>query len=606
MEWLNMKIDSSSPELKNATRRNFLMQVSLGTTAAVVGLNSNEGLAQSPAERETGTAKQGRKLSSARRAKQSHRPNIIFIMADQLGARFVGCYGSGVDSTPTLDRLAREGLRFDRFYASAPVCAPNRASILTGRSPEIHGIVTNNLALQSDNPTFAHLLREEGYRTAMFGKIHQTPMQWQPAMDLDHLGFDEHQVCEDPRWGPYIDWVKKNHPRHYDIALAATNAHSGTVIATNPFETQQGASAEQVRIKKEAFAKYMQPRLDASEWERMYVSPLPVEIHDTTYITECSLDFLKRASAVQPFLCHISYVDPHDPYEPSEPYASMYDPEKMPDALPAEWVDKGPKILEQVRDGYLHFRKICDKPAAVRKLRALYHGSIRQIDDQIGRLVAYLKESGLWENTIIVFTTDHGEMMGDHGLIAKGLPHYDTGIRCPLIVAGGPVRNRGAMAQLSCSLDLFPTLCDWAGVENQPPHEGRSFAALTATDGKAPGWPEIAVSISNVDSVITEDGWRLTRYSGSDEGQMFCLKQDPDERHDLYHDPQYMDKKVELLERLVKVRMQPRILEQYRNLPVRDGRKWDPNAQKTTWPLIPLKPSPWLENVAKPAWHGTD
>ncbi|MCL5270341.1 MAG: sulfatase-like hydrolase/transferase, partial [bacterium] len=159
----------------------------------------------------------------------------------------------------------------------------------------------------------------------------------------------------------------------------------------------------------------------------------------------------------------MSYVAPHDPYDPPEPYASMFAPESMPAPLPAEWLEQGPKLLEAVLDSYLKFRVIYDKPAAVRKLRSLYHGSLRLIDDQIGRVVRHLRESGLWENTIVVFTTDHGEMMGDHGLIAKGAPHYDTGIRCPLVVAGGPVRQAAPVDRLSCSLDLYPTFCEWAG-----------------------------------------------------------------------------------------------------------------------------------------------
>jgi arylsulfatase len=449
------------------------------------------------------------------------RPNIVFIMADQLGANFIGSYGSGVDSTPHLDSLAAEGTRFDRFYATSPVCAPNRATILTGRSPEIHGIITNNLALQTDNPTYAHVLRQQGYRTGCFGKIHQTPMHWPPPAGVGFLGFDESIISEDPKWGPWIDWVKEHHPDHYETAIAMTNGHSGLRGATW-LEPSMGASKAQFQLKAEVYNDIMAPRLDASAWDRMYASPLPAEVHDTVFITDCGLDFMQRMVASrsdQPFLCHISYVDPHDPYDPPEPYASMFSPDDMPNPLPAEWLEQGPALLESNRDSYLKFRTICDDVAAIKQLRALYHGSIKLIDDQIGRIVDYLKATGLWETTIFVFTTDHGDMMGDHGLITKGMPHYDTGVRCPLIVAGGAVRE-GVTDRLSCSLDLFPTFCSWAQVpaDAVPPCEGSSFAAQCTgigADGLEPGagWEEIAISIGGVDSVITDDGWRLTRFS---------------------------------------------------------------------------------------------
>ena len=133
--------------------------------------------------------------------------------------------------------------------------------------------------------------------------------------------------------------------------------------------------------------------------------------------------------------------------------------------------------------------QIWDKPEVIRASGGrLYHGSLRYMDDQIARLVAFVQERGLWENTILVFTTDHGEMLGDHGLFTKGVKHYDMGIRCPLIVAGGPVtqpvqagqRSRPVHDRLTCTLDFYPTFCDWAGVheEARPPLEGKSFAGL--------------------------------------------------------------------------------------------------------------------------------
>ena len=140
-------------------------------------------------------------------------------MADQLAAAFLRCYGGQVDSTPTLDRLAVEGVRFDRCYATHPVCAPNRATILTGRSSSVHGIISNNYTLATDNTTYAQVLRAHGYRTGGFGKFHQTPMHVPVPDSLDYLGFDESLVTEDPKW-PWLDWVQMEHLEYHEQALA--------------------------------------------------------------------------------------------------------------------------------------------------------------------------------------------------------------------------------------------------------------------------------------------------------------------------------------------------------------------------------------------------
>lgn len=537
------------------------------------------------------------------------RPNIVLVMADQLGAKFLGCYGSGVGSTPVLDGLAREGVRFTRFYAACPLCAPNRASILTGRSPEIHGVVTNNLAFPADMPTYAQVLGQAGYRTAGFGKFHQTPMQWAPPSDVRFLGFEESVVHEDPKWGPWLDWVRARHPTHYRAALAMVNGHGAQRGSRPDGERRQGASETQIRQRAEAFPEFMTPRLAASPWDRMYPSPLPPEVHDATFITDLALDYVRRRAAAadgRPFLCHVSYVDPHDPYDPPEPYASMFDADAMPAPAAAEWLAQGPALLDTNRDGYLAFRTIADNVAAVRRLRAFYHGSLRFLDDQIGRLVAGLRESGQWANTLLVFTTDHGDMLGDHGLIAKGLPHYDAAIRCPLIVAGGAVRP-GVSDQLAGSLDLFPTLCDWAGLPpgDRPPCEGLSLASACAGTVEVAERSEIAVSGGEADTVLSRDGWRLTRYLRSEAGQLFDLRADPDEQANRYQDPACRDRKIELLERLVRARQAPRQMPSYRALPARDGRRWLVDAGRSV-PAQPLTLSPWVQEGPRPEWRGTD
>ncbi|MHB9031679.1 MAG: sulfatase family protein [Anaerolineae bacterium] len=497
------------------------------------------------------------------------RPNIVFICADQLAAAWLGCYGSGIASTPTLDRLAASGVRFERCYATSPICAPNRATMLTGRSPVIHGIVTNNLALAADSPTYARVLQANGYRTGGFGKFHQTPMHCPLPADASFLGFDESVLSEDPKWGPWITWVANTYPQHLPTALAMA---CGWPNHPRPAEAPLAA-----RYRQEILA----PIITASPWGHMYPSPLPAEVHDTTFITNLGLDFMRRhldEHPGQPFLCHISYVDPHDPYDPPEPYAHMFRPEDMPDALPAEWLADGNTLLSGSQVEFARFDRIYDKPDVIRQLRAYYHGSLRFMDDQVARILALLEERGIAGNTIVLFTSDHGEMLGDHGLMTKGVKPYDAGIRCPLLVAGGGIKPL-VSDRLTCTLDLFPTFLDWAGVGSavRPPLEGKSFAAACQGMPEDDIWQEVSVAYGPMETVVSDDGWRLTRFLGGAPGQLFNLRSDPAEQRNLYTDPAWAAKRLELLERLINVMARPRQIAPYRNYPRVDGVKYPVN-----------------------------
>jgi arylsulfatase A-like enzyme len=299
----------------------------------------------------------------------------------------------------------------------------------------------------------------------------------------------------------------------------------------------------------------------------MFPSPFPEEVHDTTWITNLGLDYMQRrldADDAQPFFCQISYVDPHDPYDPPKPYQDMYTPDDMPEPVAAEWEEQGPSCLREFNA--LNCKVIREQnPAIFRQARALYHGSIRFMDDQIARVIDFLEKRGIADHTIVVFSTDHGDMMGDHGFMAKGHPHYDGCIRSPLIVWGGGVSG-GPCDQLTCALDFFPTFCEWAGVpaDELPPLEGKSFAG-SAQGGQDPDtWREVSLTSIGSQSVVTDDGWRLTRYLEHDQGQMFHLFDDPDEQRNLYEDGSLGDKRQELLERCIRIESRPYQIPSYR------------------------------------------
>ena len=495
-------------------------------------------------------------------------PNIIFIMVDQLGAATLNSYGGGVPSTPTLDRWSEEGTRFTRCYASVAVCAPNRATILTGRSPVAHGLTANNLHLDPRVPTYAQALKTVGYRLGGFGKFHQTSMALPLPKDMSFLGFDESVPTEDPRLGPWLEWVAEAHPEHYEAALATC------------WPMPYLSKSEREQWQK-AFDTHLKPLRDASPWHLMYPSPLPPEVQQTTWITDLGLDFIKRHRREHPeapFFCHLSYVDPHDPYDPPEPYACRFDPSDMPDPLSANWLERAPAALLKKR-AFAGFEHIADDPAALRQLRAYFHGSLRFLDDQFARLECFLKDTGLSETTLVVFTSDHGELLGDQQLITKGVAHYDAGVRCPLIVRGPRIKKGGVSDRLTCSLDFFPTFCDWAGLDRRPPLEGKTFAAAAQGEPSKDNWDVVTVEADHcpdvhpsVQSIFTDDGWRLTIFDETKYGELFDLTHDPDEAHNLFFDLDSGAIKLNLLQQHIRAFMRPAQVQQYRNLPYQEGR----------------------------------
>ncbi|MCJ8332018.1 MAG: sulfatase-like hydrolase/transferase [Lentisphaeria bacterium] len=495
--------------------------------------------------------------------------NIVFIMADQLAAASLGCYGSGVASTPVLDALAERGLRFDRCYATSPVCSPSRATFLTGRSPSIHGVIWNNFQHPRDMPSYAHVLQQHGYHTGGFGKFHDAPMTVPLKENVKYLGFDESVISDDTRWGAYTDWIKTEHPEHYETAIAFCRPYPPLCEAMTEAECQRDA------LQKKR-AEILLPLQKASGFSAMYTSPLPPEIHQSRFITNSALDYMQGrmdAKNEQPFFCLVSYVDPHDPYDPPEPYASMFDPDDMPDPIPATWPADNCATLEKCRQDF-GFDAISENLPMIRKLRSLFHGSLKLLDEQVGRIVDFLEANDLTDDTMIIFTTDHGEMLGDHQLLSKGYKPYDSAIRCPLLVSGPGIKPN-VSNELVCTLDFFPSICDFANVpaDLRPPLEGKTFAGECRGETKEEKWDDVLVAFNLMQTIVSGDGFRLTLFDGDPCGQLFDLNKDPDEQRNLFNDSDYTDKKVTCLVALAAAQNRPALIPQYRNLPVVDGKR---------------------------------
>ena len=465
-------------------------------------------------------------------------------MADQWAAKNVGCYGCPVPNvTPNIDALAARGAKFSRFYASVPVCGPNRACLFTGRAPAAHGVWENNIDISPDVPLFTGHLQGAGYGTWGIGKFHFSSMLEFLPDNFEHLGFDDVQITEDPKHGVYLDWIRQHHPQHYETAFA--------MAWPMPYLDNYPPDGENRRQEWQAASrKWVEPQSQLPFRRIFHPSPLPAELHQTHWIADRAIEKLAAHDGDEPFFGYVSFVDPHDPYDPPAPYDTMFSPEEMPAPVAQEWTNEfGAQDYLKFRDTMFQIADFSSEDWA--RLRALYFGSCRFVDDQIGRILAALRDNDLDGNTIVVFLTDHGDLIGDHGLLAKGPWHYDGCVRCPLVIAG-PNVEVAEIEALHCSFDLAPTILQLTET-TAPPLPG-----LSLLGGR--GWDEIAIQTHasyvsdrrGARTLISDDNWRLTLFpDDADYGELFNLTDDPDEQNNLFRAPETAERKLDMMQRLI-------------------------------------------------------
>jgi len=373
------------------------------------------------------------------------RPNLLLLMTDQQRADALGCAGGWV-RTPNLDRLAAEGVRFSNCITNSPVCIPARLSLATGLYPHNTWVWDNQPhRLDPQTPTWMQAVRDGGYRTSLFGKTHLHPhsgdlRDQEPLMHA--YGFDDVDEIGGPRASEQVlshmtqRWQEKGLWEGYRQDIRDR-------FATKPHLTRP--------------------------------SPLPPEEYADVYVGRTAREYLATYERPEPWCCSVSFGGPHEPWDTPEPHASLYNPEDMPTpaALPA-WVHD-----ETLPRGYLHQRLAQPpklEPGDVAAMRANYAGNVTLIDEQIGAIVDVIEARDELDNTVIVFTSDHGELNGDFGLIYKSVL-LDGAARVPLIVrtpetavAGGAVTDT-----LAEWIDVGATLADAGGITLEHPQFAQSL-----------------------------------------------------------------------------------------------------------------------------------
>jgi arylsulfatase A-like enzyme len=463
------------------------------------------------------------------------RPNILIITTDQQRWDALGANGNRDIQTPNLDWLAAEGINFDHCFVQHPLCMPSRASFMTGMYPATLGISHMGVPVPPDTLTLARLLQSSGYHTANIGKLH-----FLPHANRDHrephpsYGFEHLEIADEP--GVYEDayraWVRRVAPEQLDCLSV------GLPPATYSWYTTMGAR-DSVRQPFDG-ARY--------DFGGPLAFPGDERYTHSAFVAEQTIAFLSRQQAEQPFLCVAGFYSPHAPWVVPQRYLDLYDPNKLsvpqfPDATAAERAAAG------CSDGRL------------RAARQGYYAMISEVDHYIGRILDQLEQQQLAEDTIVVFTSDHGEWLGDHLKYGKGYPGDDSVGRVPLIVrwpAGilDPDRAIGAIVE---AVDVLPTLLECAGLQIPPHVQGRSFAAALRDAGFA-GRESALMEHAGWKNLRTAHHRYLVHADGSE--RLWDLERDPRECHDVAGEPAYAPVLAEHRRMLLA-----RLIEQERPLP---------------------------------------
>ncbi|MCR9137718.1 MAG: sulfatase-like hydrolase/transferase [Alphaproteobacteria bacterium] len=493
------------------------------------------------------------------------QPNFLFIITDQHRADHLGCYGNTIVQTPHIDRIAGTGTRWDRFYVANPICMPNRASIMTGRMSSVHGARHNGIPLSRDHTTFVELLKDAGYRTGLIGKSHLQGFTGLPATNQ----YQPDPKLRTPRRELRDAHKRNRHSSDYDLELVSKwdrplaeridddfYGFEHVEVAADHGDAASGDYLLWAREQDPGFDGLIGPenalpdnRISAPQAWRTAV---PEALYSTSWIAERAQDWLRdQASGDAPFFLQMSFPDPHHPFTPPGRYWDMYDPSDIPlpasfgkgDLPPIHAMHKAMTDGTDPRDNQNPFTVTEDE---ARALTALTYGSITMIDDAIGRVLAQLEASGLADNTVVVFTTDHGDYMGDHGLMLKLLLHYQGVIRVPFIW-NDPTRQRaGAVeAGLGSSIDISATILARAGIQPFNGLQGRDLLSTKA--------PEAIIveedsqrAMTGFDRpqrirTIVTDQYRMSLREGEDWHEFYDLQADPLELDNLYGEPSVAD-----------------------------------------------------------------
>ncbi|TFG07675.1 MAG: DUF4976 domain-containing protein, partial [Promethearchaeota archaeon] len=494
--------------------------------------------------------------------------NVLFFITDQLRADQLGCYGNPIVKTPNLDKLASEGVRFTNSYCANPMCMPNRATILTGLYPNVHGVRSNGINLPREVPTITDALYNKGWHTINVGKTHFN--FWTPSYKMLPKSAESFDDWAHPKEDDADVLTYKNFPMPYygyrELNLVVGH---GSLCLGHYLEWLEERSPKHAQGIKEKFK-------EIDNFFTLFCEEnMPEELYNTSYIEQHTISFLERYVKgdydEKPFFLHCSFPDPHHPVCPPGKYRDMYKPQDMP--LPESFHDVkklydhpflAPHMKNPVFRGALLRESTAEE---VRRFMALYYGSITLVDHAIGNILGALEKLGLADNTMVIFTSDHGDFMGDHGMLLKGPAPFNGVLQVPLIWKVPGVSKSGVSDALISSIDLPKTILNILGLRERHHPPGMQGYDMTPVL-KDPKNPEKEVRDNCIIAQDEEVGpkgpmrvrlrhfitkeYKLTMYEGiTGYGDLFHRKDDPHEMNNLWFDDSVKDIKNELIERLL-------------------------------------------------------
>lgn len=441
------------------------------------------------------------------------RPNILWYCTDQQRFDTIGALGNAFVKTPTLDALVEEGVAFTHAYCQSPICTPSRASFMTGLYPSRARNTRNgNDTFPDSPPLISKLIADSGYDCGLIGKFHLVSAGLRPEPRLDD-GFGYWQHSHAPR----DDWPEGTH-QYADWVRA------------------QGKDLDAMRASEE--------RVDP-------------DYHQTKWASDCAIDFISQERD-QPWLLNINVYDPHPPFIPPKSYADRFNADEMP----GPYFQESDLKTQEGLDG-VDFQQKATRPEELgaKDIQAKYYAMIAQIDDQFARILESLESTGQRENTVIVFTSDHGETLGDHGLLKKGCRFYEGLTRVPLIFSWpGRFQSNRQCEGLVELLDLSATLLELTGVDIPEYHQGLSLMPFLVGDSDGSQIretarceyfdalaPDFTGGVGSFATMYRTDCYKLSVYHDRNLGELYDLENDPWEFKNLWDDPHYADLKARLI-----------------------------------------------------------
>jgi arylsulfatase A-like enzyme len=498
------------------------------------------------------------------------QPNVVVIIADQLRADHLGFAGNTMVQTPNLDKLAAESIIFTEATVTNPTCMPNRASLLTGRWPSAHGTRCNGITVDPDASNMVKSLSCEGYQTTAIGKLHHQnmgcdfePVQRAEIDAIDPLLMDpsvtDARAPRGPvRWDMWEDMDAHNEQfiplpddyygyRNVDLVIGHGDRPGGHYVH---WARERGLDPTAVGGPANA------PRR-LPGWDQVYQTAVPAALHPSSYVGERAVEHLVQfGREAEPFFMFVSFPDPHHPFSPPEEYADMYSPDEV--ELPLGFYQNHAKSPPHIRHMFEHRGEPNVDPtmtfavdeAQYRQAVTAQYGLITLMDEQIGRILTTLEETGLADDTIVVFTSDHGDLFGDHGLILKHFSHYRAVTKVPLTIKA-PGHRPGTSDALVSTADLAPTLLDLTrtlpyrgiqGISLVPLLQGKVHSvrnALIIEEDQPFGLPGLPGPV-RTRSVLTTEG-RLTKYFGTDIAELYDHETDREELNNVAGEPEFKE-----------------------------------------------------------------